>query len=138
MPHALNPKSAFRVRSEFVFMELIEAAQPASPLRWLADLILGLVGFRSIITNDGREFLRRLLETNSTRVQSDTLNRVQECRGELEAEIRILLREVKRIAEQALARARRVREEGATAVQANARAAPQQGRGSARAGCARE
>ena len=116
-PHALDPESGFRVRSEFTFMEFIEVAQPASPLRWLADLILGLVGLRKIITNDAREFLRRLLETNSTRVQSDILNRVQESRGQLEAEIRKLLHEVTRIAEQALARARKVREEGAPAVQ---------------------
>jgi predicted GTPase len=118
MPHALNPESGFRVRSEFTFIEFVEVAQPASPLRWLADLILRLVGLRRIITNDAREFLRRLLETNSTRVQSDILNRVQESRGKLEAEIRKLLHEISRIAEQALARARKVREEGAPAVQA--------------------
>jgi GTPase Era involved in 16S rRNA processing len=117
MPHALDPESGFRVRSQFTFMEFIEAAQPASPLRWLADLILGLVGARKIITNDAREFLVKLLETNSIRVQSDIINRVQESRGKLEAEIRKLLHEVSRIAEQALARAKRVREEGAHAVQ---------------------
>jgi GTP-binding protein EngB required for normal cell division len=118
MPHALDPEGGFRVRSEFTFMEFIEVAQPASPLRWLADLILGLMGARKIIRNDAREFLRRLLETNSTRVQSDILNRVQESRGKLEAEIRKLLHEVTRIAEQALARAKKVREEGAPSVQA--------------------
>jgi GTP-binding protein EngB required for normal cell division len=117
MPHALNPESGFRVRSEFTFMEFIEVAQPASPLRWLADLMLRLFGLRRIITNDAREFLRRLLETNSTRVQSDILNRVQESRGKLEAESRKLLHEVSRIAEQALARATKVRQEGAPAVE---------------------
>ena len=76
------------------------------------------MGARKIIRNDAREFLRRLLETNSTRVQSDILNRVQESRGKLEAEIRKLLHEVTRIAEQALARAKKVREEGAPSVQA--------------------
>jgi hypothetical protein len=118
MPHALDPESGFRVRSHFTLMEYIEVAQPASPLRWLADLILGLVGARTIITNDAREFLLRLLETNSIRAQSDILNRVQESRGKLEAEIRKLLHEVSRIAEQALVRAKKVREEGAPAVQA--------------------
>jgi polyhydroxyalkanoate synthesis regulator phasin len=118
MPHALDPESGFRIRSEFTFLDFIEVAQPASPLRWLADLFLGLVGARKIIANDARRFLTRLLEFNSTRVQSDILNRVQESRGKLEAEIRKLLHEVTRIAEQALARARRVREEGAPAVQA--------------------
>ena len=99
-------------------MDFIEVAQPASPLRWLADVILGLVGARRIIENDARRFLARLLEFNSTRVQSDILNRVQESRGKLETEIRKLLHEVSRIAEQALVRAKRVREEGAPAVQA--------------------
>jgi hypothetical protein len=117
MPHALDPEKGFRVRSEFTFLEFIDVAQPASPVRWLADVILGLVGARRMIKNDARSFLTRLLEYNSTRVQSDVLNRVQESRGKLEAEIRKLLHEVAHIAEQALARARKVREEGAPAVQ---------------------
>ena len=54
-------------------------------------------------------------------MQSDILNRVQESRARLEAEIRKLLHEVSRIAEQALARAKRVREEGAPAVEAELR-----------------
>ena len=118
MPHALDPETGFRVRSKFTFMEFIEVAQPASPLRWLADVILGLVGAKVVIKNDARRFLERLLETNSTRVQSDILDRVQESRGRLEVEIRKLLHEVSRIAEEALVRARRVKEEGEPAVQA--------------------
>jgi len=121
MPHALDPEKGFRVRSEFTFLEFIDVAQPASPVRWLADLILGLVGARRVIKNDARRFLSRLLEYNSTRVQSDILNRVQESRARLETEIRKLLHEVSRIAEQALARAKRLREEGAPAVEAELR-----------------
>lgn len=118
MPHALDAETGFRVRSKFGFMDFIEVAQPASPLRWVADLVLGLVGARKLIRNDGLEFLDHLLETNTTRVQSDTLDRVQESRGRLEAEIRKLLHEVSRIAEQALVRARKVKEEGESAVEA--------------------
>jgi GTP-binding protein EngB required for normal cell division len=121
MPHALDPELGFRVRSEFTFYEYRDVAQPASPLRWLTDLILGLVAARWIIRNEAQEFLTRLLETNSIRVQSDVLNRVQESRGKLETEIRKLLHEVSRIAEQALARARKVREDGEPAVQAELR-----------------
>jgi hypothetical protein len=66
----------------------------------------------------GRQVLNYLLEMNCARVQSDVLNRVQESRSRLEVEIRKLLHEVKRIAEQALTRARAVRSEGAAAVQA--------------------
>ena len=117
MPHALDPEKGFRVRSRFTFMDFVEIAQPASPLRWIADVILPLVGARKVITNDAREFLHRLLEVNSTRVQSDVLERIQESRGRLEVEIRKLLHEISRIAEQALARARKTKEEGAPAVE---------------------
>jgi len=56
------------------------------------------------------------LEVNSSRVQNDVLNRIQDSRGRLEAEIRKLLHEISRIAEQALDRARKVKEEGTPAV----------------------
>jgi GTPase Era involved in 16S rRNA processing len=117
MPHALDAETGFRVRSRFSFMDYIEVAQPASPLRWIADVSLGVIGARKPIQNDGLEFLEHLFETNSTRVQSDTLNRVQESRGRLEVEIRKLLNEVSRMAEQALVRARQVKEQGEPAIE---------------------
>jgi Dynamin family len=118
VPHTLDPETGFRVRSKFTFMNFIEVAQPASPLRWLADLFLGLVGARKVIFNDASAFLAHLLEVNSTRVQSDVLNRVLESRGRLEVEIRKLLHEVSRIAEEALTRARKTKDEGEPAIQA--------------------
>jgi Dynamin family len=117
MPHALDDEKGFRVQSKFSFLELIEIAQPASPLRWLADLVLGIAGGRSVIEASAREFLTRLMESNCTRVQSDTLRRVEESRGRLEAEVRKLLHEVNRASEQALAHARKAQAEGAAAVQ---------------------
>jgi hypothetical protein len=118
MPHALDPETGFRVRSRFTFMDFIEVAQPASPLRWMADFFPCLVGARVVIETNAREFLVRLLEVNATRVQSDILNRAQESRGLLEVEIRKLLHEVSRVAEKALGNARRVREQGSSAVEA--------------------
>jgi len=118
MPHALDPEAGFRIRSRFTFHDLIDIAQPASPLRWVADSILGLVGAHGVIENDARQFLMHLLETNCTRVQSDILNRVQESRSRLEVEIRKLLHEIRRIADQALTHARTARAEGAPAIQA--------------------
>jgi len=118
MPHALDPEAGFRVRSTFTFADFIQVAQPVSPVRWLADLFLSFIGALFFIKNDGREFLVTLLEVNSTRVQSDILNRIQESHGYLEVEIRKLLHEVGRVAEQALTNARRVWEEGASAVEA--------------------
>jgi hypothetical protein len=117
MPHALDPDNSLRVRSRFTFEDFIGTAQPPSPLRWLADVFLPLIGARKVITNEAREFLQHLLETNSSRVQNDVLNRIQESRERLEVEIRKLLLEVSHIAEQALDRARKVKEEGAPAVQ---------------------
>ncbi len=116
MPHALDPEKGFWVRSRFIFEDFIGTAQPPSPLRWLADIFLPFVGGRKLITNDAREFLQHLLEVNSSRVQNDVLNRIQESRDRLEVEIRKLLHEVSRIAELALDRARRVKEEGTPAV----------------------
>ena len=117
MPHALDPEKGFRVRSSFVFEKFIGTAEPPSPLRWLADVFLPLVGARKMIANEAREFLLHLLETNSSRVQNDVLNRIQESRDRLEVEIRKLLHEISRIAEQALDRARKIKEEGTPAVQ---------------------
>jgi Dynamin family len=117
MPHALDPEKGFRIRSRFIFEDFIGTAQPPSPLRWLADVLLPLVGAKKVITNEAREFLRHLLEVNSSRVQNDVLNRIQESRDRLEVEIRKLLHEISRIAEQALQRARKVKEEGTPAVE---------------------
>ena len=117
MPHALDPEKGFRIRSRFIFEDFIGTAQPPSPLRWLADVLLPLVGARKVITNEAREFLRHLLEINSARVQNDVLNRIQESRDRLQVEIRKLLNEISRIAEQSLNRARKVKEEGSPAVQ---------------------
>jgi hypothetical protein len=118
LPHALDPEAGFLVRSRFTFHDLVEIAQPASPLRWAADLVLGVFGAQRVIDADARRFLAHLLETNCTRVQSDILNRVQESRSRLEVEIRKLLHEIRRIAEQALTHARAAQAEGAPAVQA--------------------
>jgi GTP-binding protein EngB required for normal cell division len=117
MPHALDPEKGFRGRSRFTFEDFIGIAQPPSPLRWLADVLLTFVGGRKAITNQAREFLRHLLEVNSSRVQNDVLHRIADSRGHLEAEIRKLLHEISRIAEHALERARKVKEKGTAAVQ---------------------
>jgi GTP-binding protein EngB required for normal cell division len=118
MPNALDPEAGFRVRSRFTFEDLIHVAQPASPLRYLADAALGLAGAHAAIAREAREFLLQLLEMNSTRVQSDVVDRVQESRGRLEAEIRKLLLEVSRTAQHALEHARAARAAGAPAVDA--------------------
>jgi GTP-binding protein EngB required for normal cell division len=119
MPNALNSEKGFRVVSRFRFEELINIAQPASPLRYLADIILGLVGAASVIRKDAMEFLEYLLEMNSSRVQSDLMDRVEESQGQLEAEIRRLLHQITRVATVALEHARGAKNRGTAAVEEN-------------------
>lgn len=116
MPHALDAEAGFRVKSRFSFAELIELAQPASPLRWIADVALGCVGAHGVIEREAREFLERLLETNATRVQSDVLNRLEESQNRLEGDLRRLLHQVVQMAERALAQAKQAQQAGAAAV----------------------
>ncbi len=116
MPHALDAEAGFRVKSRFSFAELVELSQPASPLRWVADVVLGLAKAHERIEQQARLFLERLLETNSMRVQSDVLNRIEESRNRLEADLRRLLHGVVRTAERALAQAKQKQQAGATAV----------------------
>ncbi len=117
LPKELEPEQDFRTRSEFHFHEYIELASPASPVRYVADLILGMVFAHSGIAADAHELLDRLLETNSERVRNDLEHRVTESRRRLEAEIRAMLRELSAVAERALARARAAHAAGAAAVE---------------------
>jgi GTPase Era involved in 16S rRNA processing len=118
VPHALDPGQGFRTKSKFYFYELQEIAAPASPFRLIADLFLGLFGAYGSITRDANNFLEHLLATNSSRVRGDVDKRVLDSRSRLEADIRILLREVTAVAERALDRARKAQTEGASAVNA--------------------
>ena len=118
MPDPLDSHRGFRVPSRFTFEQLLHVAVPASPLRYVGDVLLGLVRMYRAMEKQAWAFLDYLLEMNSTRVQSDIVNRVHESRGQLEVEIRKLLHEVARIAEHALDRAREAKREGASAVEA--------------------
>ena len=116
MPHALDSERGFRIRSRFYFRDFIELARPASPFRFVGDLALGAVGSYSAIERQTSAFLEQLFEVNSTRVQSDVNDRVAESRHRLEADIRILLREVAHVAERALTHARVAQASGAAEV----------------------
>jgi hypothetical protein len=85
---------------------MITVAQPASPLLFLADVFLGIFRIWGWFKQGVIRFLEQLLDTNASRVQGDVEQRVVESRLRLEAEVRKLLREVSRSAEQALSQAR--------------------------------
>jgi len=118
MPNALDSEKGFRSASHFRFEELINVAQPASPVRYMADVVLGLVGAHSVLEKESTDFLDYLIEMNSTRVQADVMERVQGSQGQLETEIRKLLHEVTRIAANALEHARETRSRGSAVVEA--------------------
>jgi predicted GTPase len=118
LPHALDSDKGFRVRSRFTFERLLNVSLPASPLRYVADSLLGLVGASFVIEREAKEFLQHLIDMNSARVQSDVVDRVAESRSRLEVEIRKTLHEVMRIAERAAENARKAKAEGAAVVEA--------------------
>ena len=119
LPRELNPVQDLRARSEFRFYEYIGLVSPASPVRSLADLMLGAIRAHSMIDAAAHEFLDLLLETNSERVRNDLEERVTKSRHSLETEIRAVLRELSAVAERALARARAAHAAGAPSVQSS-------------------
>jgi len=121
LPKELSAEQDFRSRSEFQFYDFVHVAMPSSPPRYVADLLLGLIRAYSVIDADAHEFLDRLLETNSERVQNDLENRVAESRRQLETEIRSTLRQLGTVAEHSLSRARSVHAAGAEAVESSLR-----------------
>jgi len=119
LPKELDAEQDFRTRSEFQFYEYVVLAIPASPIRYVADLMLGAVWAHSVIDADAHAFLDLLLETNSERVRNDLEERVTKSRRSLEAEIRAVLRELSAVAERALARARTAHAAGAPSVESS-------------------
>jgi len=119
LPQELAAGQSFRTRSEFKFYEYIDVANPASPVRYVADLVLGAVWAHSLIDAAAHDFLDLLLETNSERVRNDLEDRVTKSRRCLETEIRAVLRELSAVAERALAHARAVHAAGAPSVESS-------------------
>jgi len=117
LPKALDTQPGFRSRSRFCFHDMAAIAQPASPLLYLFDLLMGMLHVHRWFLTDAGNFLRQILETNAARVQGDVEQRVVESRLLLESEVRKLLLDVSISAEQALSRARMLMENGNAAVQ---------------------
>jgi len=117
MPDALDADGSLRSKSHFYFNDLVRIAQPSSPLRHLGDLLLGVIRAYGAIQRDAGRLLQELMEVNSTRVQSDVNDRVNDSRQKLESEIRMLLREVRSVAQRAFAHACEAHEQGAAAVE---------------------
>ena len=119
LPKELDAEQDFRTRSEFKFYDYIDVANPASPVRYVVDLVLGVIWAHSLLDAATHDFLDLLLETNSERVRNDLEERVTKSRRCLEAEIRAVLRELSAVAERALARARAAHAAGAPSVESS-------------------
>jgi hypothetical protein len=119
LPRELTAEQDFRTRSEFQFYEYIVVAIPASPIRYVADLMIGAIRAHSVIDAAAHDFLDLLLEINSERVRNDLEERVTKSRRALEAEIRTVLHELSAVSERALARARTAHAAGAPSVESS-------------------
>ncbi|HXY14565.1 MAG TPA: dynamin family protein [Terriglobales bacterium] len=118
LPKEMNVEGVCRGHYSFQFYEFMHIVVPASPLRYLADLLLHSIG-ASRIDADVHEFLDRLLDTNSERVRNGLEARITDSRRRLESEIRATLRELIAVTERALMWARDKHAAGAAAVQSS-------------------
>jgi ribosome biogenesis GTPase A len=116
LPRSLDAEQGFRTRSRFFFHDMITIAQPASPLLYSLDALMGALHLRRWFGKDAERFLENLLDTNASRVQGDAEQRVVESRLRLESDVRKLLREVSATAEDALTNAKEVMAAGTNAV----------------------
>jgi hypothetical protein len=116
LPKSLDSEQGFRTRSRFFFHDMITIAQPASPLLYSVDTLMGALRIRRWFRKDAENFLEQLLDTNASRVQGDVEQRVVESRLRLESDVRKLLREVSASAEQALSRVKELMAAGTSAV----------------------
>jgi GTPase SAR1 family protein len=117
LPKSLDAEQGFRTRSRFFFQDMITIAQPASPLLYFIDALIGVLRIHRWFRKAAKNFLDGLLETNASRVQGDVEQRVVESRLRLESDVRKLLREISASAEHALSDARELMAAGTGAVQ---------------------
>jgi hypothetical protein len=116
LPKSQDLERGFRTQSRFYFHDMLTIAQPASPLLYCTDLVMGGFHVRRWFEKDADHLLENLLDTNASRVQGDAEQRVAESRLCLESDIRKLLGRVSATADQALTNARTLMAEGAGAV----------------------
>jgi len=115
LPAAMAPETRFRAERQFYFTDLMAIATPGFGRRlalWMAPRRAAV----AFAQRDAREYLERLLATNSARVANDLAERVLESRRRLEAELTALLHEITAAAEHALQQARAHHQAGADAV----------------------
>lgn len=119
LPPVLIGDERLQAERHFRFYDFLHLASPAGLVpvaQWVADLLLPRRVLLRRIERGAQEFLRRLLETNASRVENDLKQRLYDSRQRLESEIRAVLAEAIHTAERAMERARLVQAEGHEAV----------------------
>ena len=115
LPRTLAPEEGFRVRGQLVYTELMYRTT-RTPIGWLADVLRPRGAMlRSAVRHAGA-YLDALVESNSSRIANDLVERTAASRERLEAEVRSRLREVSDRARRALSDARLRMSEGQEAV----------------------
>ena len=114
LPEAVR---GFPIESAFRFNEQITIAQPASPLRFVADVFLAAVGAHRTIASNAHRFLDWLLDLNIGRAESDLIDRLRTGRQRLQTELGTSLERARTTAETSLARGVRLREGGRAEVE---------------------
>jgi predicted GTPase len=115
LPRLLDPDAGFRAPRQFYFTDLMHLTA-ANPATWIFDQVRGPSAAVTAISRDAIRYAERLLTSNSSRVIFDLRERLSESRRGLEADLRLMLKELSASAMRALALARSVRDEGEPAV----------------------
>lgn len=121
LPSELPGEEGLQAERGFSFYHFEHLASPAGlapALQRLADRIFPRAAALRAIERDAQEYLRRLLETNASRVENDLKERLHQSRKRLEAEIRSALGQAVESAERAVERARAAQAAGRGAVEA--------------------
>jgi predicted GTPase len=114
LPESFDPVLGFRTKPRFYFTDLLAVASPSLGAR-LGGITRA--GRLAAAKKDSKEYIERLLSTNSARVVNDFSEQVLESRRMVQAELREHLRAVVRSAENAVARTAARRAEGEAAVE---------------------
>jgi hypothetical protein len=114
LPESFDPDVGFRTKPHFTFTYMMTLSAPK-----LGTRIAGIIrpGRVSAVKKNAREYLVRLMTTNSARVVGDLSDQVLESRRRVQTEVRDHLRAVVRSAEAAATRAAELRAHGEEAVQ---------------------
>jgi hypothetical protein len=102
--------------SSFHFHEISRVANPASPFRAIADIVLAGAAQYHVILRGAQRFLEQLLEVNTSRVQREVEDRLSADRNDLENKLSTLFQETRGAAERTLNRVREKKLAGEPAV----------------------